>query len=148
MLRDVDHGASAAQSLDPIIITADKNGDTVDLQGYESALIVLNTGISGDTLSGTVYVEYEVEESDDDSVWTDVADKDLTRTVTGNNTGTIAKIDDPAEDDAVHISSYIGGKRYIRVVANVTGTHTNGIETSACVIRGVGGHAQIANPTP
>lgn len=144
MLRDVDHGASVAQSLDPIIITADKNGDTVDLQGYSSALIVLNTGISGDTLSGTVYLEYEVEESDDDSVWTDVADADLTRTVAGNNTGTIAKIDDPAEDDAVHISSYIGTKRYIRVVANVTGTHSNGIETSACVVRG---HAQVGNPS-
>jgi len=115
------------------VLTADSNGAGIDLQNRNSALISANIGISGDTLSGTVYVSVELEESADDITYTDVADADMANS-TGGGSGQFALIDDPAEDDVVAITGYRGSKRYIRVVFNLTGTHTNGIPVSATVI--------------
>lgn len=136
--RDLYSSLNVTQLKAPIIITADADSASIDTQLYDSAMLGFLVGITGDTLSGSVYLELEVEESVDDSVWTDVADADLTNTVTGTNTGTVAKIDDNAEDDVIHIVGYKGNKRYIRGVGNVTGTHTNGIELA---VIGIQGHA-------
>tara|TARA_R110000796_G_scaffold27008_4_gene74637 strand:+ start:3239 stop:3682 length:444 start_codon:yes stop_codon:yes gene_type:complete len=114
------------QLLDPVTVTADANSASVDLDGYESLCLLVNVGESGDTLSGSVYIELEVEESVDDSTWTDVADADLTNYLAGTNDGTFALVDAAAEDDARFIVGYKGTKQYVRVVINVTGTHTNG----------------------
>ena len=65
-----------------------------------------------------------------------VANADLTNTVTGSNTGTVAVIDDNAEDDLVVVVGYKGNKRYIRPVLNFTGTHTNGIPCAVMAVRG------------
>ena len=116
------------------------NGVGVDLQGYEGALIVAEVGAEGDTLGASDHIQLELEESEDDSTYADVADADVIGTVTGTNTGTIAKIDAAAEAPAVHFASYIGAKRYLRVVDNRTGTHTNGTPTSATIVRGHARH--------
>ena len=111
---------------DPVTITADADGITIDTRGFESVSVIFVVGESGDTLSGSVYIELELEDSPDNSTWTDCADADLTKSVTGTNTGTAAKIDAAAEDDVVVAVGYIGDKRYVRGVINITGTHTNG----------------------
>lgn len=139
MYRDLYSGLKATQLLTPAVRTADANSTGVDMQGYSSLMLLFDIGNSGDTLSGTVYVELEVEESDDNSVWTDVADADLTNTVTGNNTGTAALINAPTEDTLAVVVGYQGSKRYVRGVINVTGTHTNGIP---CAVVALQGHAE------
>lgn len=140
--REIYSGLKVDQIKAPIVITADFNSSSVDMQDYDSLLLIATTGASGDTLSGSVKLEFEVEESDDDSTFTDVADADLLNYVAGTNDGTFAVIDDPAEDEAVYITGYRGSKRYVRVVGNVTGTHTNGIEVGVVAVRG---HAR-SNP--
>jgi tRNA G37 N-methylase Trm5 len=86
-------------------------------------------GDSGDTLSGSVMVELELEESDDNTTYTDCANAALenattgaTGAVTGTNLGTFAVIDAPTEDSAMFYVRYVGSKRYSRVVVNKTGT--------------------------
>lgn len=135
-MRDLYSNLSVSQLIDPDTLTADANSTAVDLQGYSSLMLVANVGASGDTLSGSVKIELEVEESDDNVTFTDVANADLHKSVTGTNVGTFAVIDDAAEDDAVYITGYQGNKRYVRVVANLTGTHTNGTPVSVSAIRG------------
>lgn len=142
-MRDMKNNLAAAVSLTAATRTADANGTGVDLQFYEGAHIVAVVGAEGDTLSGSVKIELEVEESDDDSTYTDVADADLSTTVTGTNTGTFALIDAAAEAPAVYTTDYKGSKRYIRVVWNITGTHTNGTPGSAVVVRGHNRHAPV-----
>lgn len=139
-MKDMYYPHSPVLALAAQVLTADADGVDVDLQGYEGAQVIAVVGASGDTLSGSVYVELEVEESDDGVTYTDVADADLVNVVAGTNDGTFAKVDDPAEDDAVYHTAYIGAKRYIRVVANLTGTHTNGIPVGVLVNRGHGRH--------
>ena len=142
-MRDMHDNLSPVTSLDPLLRTADANGSSADLRGYEGAMVVAHVGAEGDTLSGSLYIEFEVEESDDDSAWTDVANADLLGFVAGTNTGTFAKIDAAAEAPAIYRASYIGNKRYIRIVENVTGTHTNGTSTGALIIRGLPHYAPV-----
>jgi len=130
-----------SQLTDPVVITADETSAEVDNQGFDSLLLIGNIGLSADTLSGSVFIELEVQESDTSgSGFTAVADADLQNSVTGTNVGTFAVIDDPAEDKQRFITAYKGNKRFVRVVANLTGTHTNGTPIS---ITSVQGNAEI-----
>ena len=129
-MRDVQHQSKATASLDPAVRTADANGTGVDLQGVEGALVQVQVGAEGDTLAADLSIEFELEESDDNVTFTDVADADVVGTVSG----TIAKIDAAAEAPSLHTAAYIGTKRYLRVVDSRTGTHTTGTATAASVI--------------
>lgn len=134
--REIYSDLKVTQALIPAVRTADANGVTIDTIGYDSLLLVANAGNSADTLSGTVLFEFEVEESDDDSTWTDVADANLTNYVAGTNDGCFAFVDAPSEDSRTFITGYKGSKRYVRVVYNVTGTHSTGTPVGAIAIQG------------
>jgi len=126
-MRDVLNTIKKENGFVAAVITADATGITIDRQGFGVCGADVVLGNSGDTLSGSVYVELEAQESVDDSTWTACADASIMNAVTGTNTGTFAVVNAPAEDSTVFSVQYRGGKRYFRVVANVTGTHTNGI---------------------
>lgn len=132
--RSQNDSLTAVQSIDPVTLTGDANGTGVDLAGFESALVIVAVGESGDTLSGSVKVDLELEHSDDNSTWSDCAAADTVGEVSAGNFGTI---DAAAEDDACFQVAYVGGKRYIRPVINLTGTHTNGIPVGAVVVKGM-----------
>lgn len=132
---EIYSNTKVTQVLDPATITADTNCTSVDTDGYESVMFLANIGESGDTLSGSVKIELEVEESDDNSTFTDVADADLVNYVSGTNDGCFGVIDDAAEDDAAYFTAYKGTKRYVRAVLNLTGTHTNGTPISVTALQ-------------
>lgn len=126
--KDFYHEAVFAYNAGAAIPTVDVDGATVDLQGFSGGcLFVATCQDSLDTLSGSLYVELEIEESDDDSTYTDVADSDLSNYVAGNNDGTFAKIVASTMASNIYKCQYKGSKRYVRCVINVTGTHTNGL---------------------
>ena len=138
MITNLDDLVDVSQVVDAATITSDTNGASVDLLGYEGVMFLACVGESGDTLSGSVKIELEVEESDDDSTFDDAEDADLTSSVSGTNNGTFAVIDAAAEDDAVYTTSYRGDntkKRYVRPVINLTGTHTNGTPIGILAVR-------------
>lgn len=126
--KDLFHNLGVQQLLASVLTapTIDLDSPSVDLQGKRSVMLLVGVGNSLDTLSGSVYIELELEESDDNITFTDVADADMRDPVTGNNTGTFAVINAPTEDTLTFVAGYYGSKRYVRVVVNVTGTHTNG----------------------
>lgn len=134
-MQDLSNKTAAVVSLAPANRTADANGTGVDLQFWESALVIAQAGAEGDTLSGSVYIQFKLEHSDDDSTYTAVAQADVADGTISSG-GVFALMDTAAEAPAVHQLSYIGGKRYIRVVDDRTGTHTNGTPTSAVVVKG------------
>ena len=61
----------------PSVHTADADGSSVDMLGFNAVTFCAILGDSADTLGPTVAIELEVEESDDDSSFEDVADADL-----------------------------------------------------------------------
>jgi hypothetical protein len=134
-MYDLSNKTAAVVSLTAANRTADTDGSTVDLQGWESALVVAVCGAEGDTLSGSVYIQFALEHSDDDSTWAAVAQADVVDGTIASG-GIFATIDDGAEAPSIHQLSYVGGKRYVRVVDERTGTHTNGTPTAAVVVKG------------
>ncbi len=123
---DLENTSTISQITDPVVVSADALSAVVNQAGFTDVTVLVAVGESGDTLSGSVYIELEMQESSDDSTYTACADADITNSVTGTNTGTFALIDAAAEDDAVYASKYLGSKQYVKVNTNVTGTHTNG----------------------
>ena len=132
---DLIGNVTEQQVIDPVVVTADANGETVDLAEYNDVAFYVLVGESGDTLSGSVKIELEIQDSPDDSAWTAAADADIIGAVTGTNVGTFAVIDAAAEDDVVASTRYTGNERYCRCVVNVTGTHTNGTPIGAVAMK-------------
>lgn len=128
---------SPAVSLTAVSRSGDANGTGVDLAGYGSALVIATVGIHAD-LSGSNYIALELEESDDNSTYTDVAAAEMRceSPASASTGGQFLLVDAISEDDVIAQVAYMGSKRYIRAVANVTGTLTNGIICSAVVLRG------------
>lgn len=137
-MRDAHSDIKVVQTLSPAVYTTDQNGAAVDSQGFESIEHHVTVGITGDTLSGSVKLDLKLqhgEESDSSDMANVTAATDVVPD-TALTTGIFATIDDNAEDDVVIKIGYRGDKRYTRIVADFTGTHTNGIEVGAIAIKG------------
>lgn len=115
--------------------TTEGTGAAVDLLGAEGAQVLFNIGVSGDTLSGSLYVTLSVQDSADGSTdWTALAASKYRI-----DEGVALVIDDPAEDPvlvAVTVLPGAGVRRYIRALVAFTGTHTSGMPIGATVVRG------------
>lgn len=131
-MRDLAHNIDVEQHVAPAAFTATEDpANGVDLQGYESATVVINAGVWTD---GTFV--FEVQESDDDSTYAAAPDADLI--------GTEPTIDAADEDLVIHKIGYIGQKRYIKVVTTVTGSPSTGMVMGINVIKGHPWHAPVS----
>lgn len=121
-----DEWYKVSQVMVPIVANDDNEGASlsVDRLGYQEVLMIASQGISGDTLSGSVYWTIKFQECDDDATWTNIADGDL------KNGANLWIINAAAEDPTTIIRLYRGGKRYVRIFWDSTGTHTNGTPIS------------------
>lgn len=116
--RDIDKSLVVTQSLHPSARTASANGTGVDLAGFSAAVIVVHVGTRTD---GTHVLK--IQESDDNSSFTDVAAADQSGSFPADVTSNT-----PIE------VGYTGRKRYLRVVSTVSGT-TTGAVYGASVIK-------------
>ena len=124
--RDLTSNIDVQSSIDPDDYTATATGATVDLRGFESAVVAF---VVGTVTDGTHTPS--VEESDDDSTWTAVAAADLT--------GTLADL----ASDANQRVGYRGAKRYVRAKLAVSGA-TTGVQAAAVVVRGNAAQRPVA----
>ena len=138
-MQDLSNNIKIMQSIAPAVLDADANGTGVDTKGFENVAIVIDTGVEGITLSGTNKIEFELEHSDDDSTYVDMASADVNGTL-GTN-GLVLTLDANGETPQVSEIDYLGAKRYVRVVANFSGTHGTGTPIAASVILGKPRHA-------
>jgi hypothetical protein len=141
---DLSNEISTAISLKAAVTTANTTGTGVDLSGYNSAVMIVDVGAEGDTLSGSVYFEIAIQQSDDDSTYTACTQADIVDGTIAAS-GIFYKIDgttggDPDTTGAIYRVGYVGGKRYIRAVLTKTGTHSNGTPIGAMVVRGRARH--------
>lgn len=112
-------------------ITADQNGPGVDLLGFNGAEVIVYIAANA-SIDGSNYWSLELEESADDSTYTDVAEADMIDPIASTTTGQFGLIDSTTEDSAFFRVGYRGNLRYIRVVCNITGTP--GATKFACCI--------------
>ena len=139
-MKDLANNISIVQSIAPVVGTSDTNGTGVDLQFFESAVAVVDTGVEGDTLSSSVKIDFKLEDSDDNSTFTAVTSSLHVTDGSVDSNGIFLTLDANAETPQVTSIGYVGGKRYLRVVADFTGTHSNGTPIAATIIKGSARH--------
>ena len=120
-MKDLQSEIGLATSIAPAAITATATGTGVDLLNFNSAVLSLVFGVVTD---GTHTVK--LQESVDDSTYTDVAAGDLVGAVT---------VVTSTESNTVQKVGYKGVQRYVRAVSTVAGTTTGGVY-AAQIIRG------------
>lgn len=125
-MKDTFHDNAAAASLAPAVVTATTKGSHVDLRGYGSALLLINTGaIAGD---GDYSIAIQHSDTTTDGDFVDVTAADLLGTLPAS-----------LEADKAYRQGYIGRKRYVRAVI----TKTGGTSIAACAVF-VLGHPALA----
>lgn len=121
--REIHKSTSIITGLVPASRTATADGQLIDLEGYESCLIIFSVG----TVLEPQSIQPTILESDD--------------TATGFTTATAASlvstfplVDTAAEGGKSYAVAYIGSKRYIKIRDARTGGSATA--TSAVVVRG------------
>lgn len=107
-MRDIASNIGVKNALSPAVQAATIKGNTIDLSGFESAAFIVNTGAIASAGDFTA----KVQESDT------TTDGDFTDAVVGDLIGAL-----PASltADGSFKQSYIGHKRYVRVVLTKNG---------------------------
>lgn len=107
--------------------TIDVDSAVVSLAGFESVTFYVAVGSSGDTLSGSLWLDATIEESaTSGGSYTAAAAADI---ISSDATvvNTFAVVDAPADIDTVYALGYKGSLGFAKVAIDVTGTMTNGI---------------------
>lgn len=121
-MRDIASNIGIVLALSPAVQTATIKGNAVDLLGFESAAIVVNTGaVAG---SGDYTAKMQESNTTTDVDFTDVVAGDLVGTLPASLTA-----------DGSFKQGYIGHKRYIRVVV----TKNSGTSVAAGAVAVLGG---------
>jgi hypothetical protein len=122
MRKDSYHNLDAALALSPAVQSATVKGTTIDLQGFASAMLVVNTGAIVGAGDYSAKLQHSLTTTDAD--FADVAAADL-----------IGSLPATLVADKSYRQGYIGSKRYIRVV--VTKNGGTSIAAGAVVIKGM-----------
>jgi hypothetical protein len=115
---DIKQTQDLQNSLAPAARTASANGSGVDLASFASATVAFSVG----TITDGTHTP-KVQESDDNSTFTDVAAADLNGSLAALASNVNQRI------------GYRGTKRYIRAVTTIAGATTGGVYAGV-VIRG------------
>lgn len=135
-MRDISNRTKAVTCQDAKVFTADSDGTTVDTQGFESVMFIVNSGIEGDTLSGSVKFDFILQESSNDSDWSAVTSSTSVTEGSVDGSGIFLTLDANGETPQTSQIGYIGGSRYVRVKIDATGTHSNGTPISVQAVLG------------
>lgn len=141
MRKDLHSNFGAAALLPVAAYAADNTPDAVDLKGFDSALIVLEIGVGGITFSGTNKVELKLTHSNDDSTYDAVTVDDMLGLASVGTGGIIKSLVAAHAAATVERFGYVGGRRYLKLLADFSGTHGTATPLSAIVLKG---HPSVA----
>ena len=144
-MNDLKNNLKLETSLAPIVKTADVNGTGIYLQGFSSAALIVNIGANGDTFSGSVKTNLIIEDSDDNSTFAAVTSNTAVTGGTVDSSGIFQTVDANGETSKTYGIGYVGGKRYIRAVIDIVGTHSNGTIYGAVVLKGTPLHGPVTS---
>lgn len=144
-MKDMHSGVKVQTAIAAAALSADNTPPAVDLVGFNAALIVLAIGAGGITFSGANKIEFKLTHSDDDSTYTAVDAGDVIG-VTAVGAGGIVKALTAAHAAASSYRfGYVGGKRYIKLLADFSGTHGTATPIAAVAVLGQPHDAPVAD---
>src|SRR5262245_14131626 len=143
-MQDLHAFTRVAELLANATISADNTPAAVALGGFNGAEIILHIGAGGITFTGANKIEFVLTHSDDNSVDTNVADKDMIGG-TGITNGIIKALTSAHATSTPYRFGYIGDKRFLKLLADFSGTHGAGTPLAAVAVLGYPAHAPVAN---
>lgn len=117
-------------------LSADNTPPAIDLQGFSSAEILLLIGVGGITFSGTNKVEFKLTHSDDDSTYDAVTVDDVLGVASVGDGGIIKALTSEHAAAAAYRIGYKGGRRYLKLLADFSGTHGAATPIAMAVLKG------------
>lgn len=133
--KDLYNLLTVSQAIAPEALAADNTPAAVDLQGFSGALVVIHVGAGGITFDATNKVEFKLTHSEDDSTYTAVTVDDVTGLSSVGTGGIIKSLTAAHAAATVTEVGYKGGKRYLKLLADFSGTHGTATPISAVVIK-------------
>lgn len=132
-------------AITPAVLAADNTPAAIDLGDYKSALVCTNVGVGGITFSGSNKIEFVLTHSEDNVTYTAVTADDVIMPygeawATGGIIRSLIAAK-AAADTEVHGVGYVGKNRYLKLLADFSGTHGTGTPISASVVLGHTMHA-------
>lgn len=132
-MKDESSCKSLAVLIGAATLAADNTPAAVDRRGYEAVTLALGIGVGGITFSDTNKIEFVLSHSDDDSTYEAVTGDDLIGRPTVTD-GIIKALTAAHAAAAVYRFGYVGGKRYLKLLADFSGTHGTGTPIAATAI--------------
>lgn len=133
-MKDMHNNISVDQAIALDTLDADNVPVAVDLSGFKSAAILLAIGAGGITFTGTNKIEFKLTHSDDDVTYNNVTDIDMLG-VSGVSAGIIKDLKTAHASPAVYRFGYKGNRRYLKLLADFSGTHGTGTPIVAMVVK-------------
>lgn len=134
-MKDFDTMIEVVEVLPPAALTDDNTPTAIDLKGAYAAELILEVGAGGITFSTTNKVEFKLTHSDDDSSYAAVTADDLVGAPSVGSGGIIYSLVAAHAAGTVHQFGYIGGKRYLKLLADFSGTHGTATPMAAQVVK-------------
>jgi len=133
-MQDI-HSCLFAQIVDNATLSADNTPAAIDRQGYDAAEILLLIGIGGITFTVTNKIEFVLTHSDDNVTYTNVTTADMLG-VTVASGGIIKALTAAHAAANAYRFGYKGGKRYLKLLADFSGTHGTGTPIGMAILLG------------
>ena len=117
------------------VYNADNTPAAVQIDNAKDTTIVIDVGAGGITFDATNKVEFKLSASDDGESYAAVADGEVVGATVG--TGGIIKSLIAAHAAAtIDVLGYIGSAKYLKLLADFSGTHATGTAMAAYVVQG------------
>lgn len=135
-MKDLYNHIEFVQAIKPVLVLNNTvpAAATVDLAGFNSAVIELSVGLKS-TDEGTITLKAE---HSDTSNFANVAAADIQGVTPAE--GVIYTIDADSDDSTSRIVKfgYVGGKRYLKLTIEEVGANANGVILGVTVVKGHG----------
>ena len=133
--KDLYNLLTVTEAIAPTALDADNTPAAVDLQGFSGALVVIHVGVGGITFDATNKVEFKLTHSEDDDSYAAVTVDDVVGLTSVGTGGIIKSLVAAHAAATVTEVGYKGGKRYLKLLADFSGTHGTETPISAVVIK-------------
>lgn len=135
-MKDLHSKVAVDQLLPAATYDADNTPVAADLLGFESAEIAIAVGVGGITFTTSNKVEFKLTHSDNNSDYTAVTIDDMLGLDSVGTGGIIKSLIAAHAAASVTRIGYRGGKRYLKLLADFSGTHATGTPMAALLVKG------------
>ncbi len=143
-MKDIHSAFKAVVAISAASLTADPTPPAIDLRGFNAVEFLLAIGVGGITFDGTNKIEFKLTHSDDNVTYDAVAQADVLGVTVGAN-GIVKSLTAAHAAAAAYRFGYKGGRRYLKLLPDFSGTHGAGTPISAIALLGYGHDNPQAN---